>query len=357
MGSARHLNRAAYSETYMWKYQKVPGVVNAPSMALSFVPSPPANQTPSSFMDLPGGAMQGQEVPCGWAADPWAAASSSAAAATARPANSEGCVWIKEYSSVDQKYYWWNKQTRVSTWNQPSSWKPPPPEGVPPAPCASSGSFQLSSSGTVRSAEPTRGGKWQKIYSPDHGKDFYFNQDTRVSTWNNPYVEVAQQGGQPQRSPDAASSNFCESSVAPTKPSKKVQFTPPTHSEESPIWKAVDVSGKRRYWYNTRTRETTYKQPDEWVSPRQSAQFPIPSCADVAAMVVSGTDDGGKAVELELCPPNTVLGDTNLQDSCLLQEKLWHVDLENSLIVGGGTTDEWYDMDLVAKPFGPEVWI
>lgn len=92
---------------------------------------------------------------------------------------------------------------------------------------------------------------WKTAVDPKTGKTYWYNRETRVSTYNPP--------------PEAFASIPTPTEDAPPEAKAALVPTPePKKKKNKPAWKAVvDKNSGRTYYYHRKTRETTWTMPEE----------------------------------------------------------------------------------------------
>eukprot|EP00667_Euglena_gracilis_P005167 EG_transcript_5198 len=169
-----------------------------------------------------------------------AAAPVSPTPTTAAPTPAPQDVWVEGVSPQGVKYYF-NKVTKVSTWDRPAELDRPPPPPKPEAPAAPS--------------------VWQECTAPS-GDKYWYNPVTKVSTWERP-AELAAAAA-PPAVPAAVAP------AAPQTPAAMVAAAPTTAPAPSAaalakasMWQEARSPDGIPYWYNRETKVSTWQEPPE----------------------------------------------------------------------------------------------
>lgn len=134
-------------------------------------------------------------------------------------------TWIAKEDAASGKTYYYNKETRETTWKRPDDFLEP------------------IAAAAVASAAPSSavpGDAWTEKVDPNSGKAYYYNKVTKETTWTRPAAMAAH-------------------TEAVSQPSVPPAVTPPAGKEE---WvPKVDPASGKTYYYNKATKATTWTNP------------------------------------------------------------------------------------------------
>jgi hypothetical protein len=176
------------------------------------------------------------------------APSSSSTSSSSQPGQMEvDSDWMELYSDKYKRKYWKNKKTGETTWKQP-------PKSASPGNSTSTGragaSSDAPSSGQVAD-------DWTERYSEKYKRKYWKNTRTGETTWKQPAVSTVASNITPFA--DNAGSSSQVSSSTPTSPA--------TPNGQSDWIERFSEKYQRKYWKNSKTGETSWKEPPKSSSP------------------------------------------------------------------------------------------
>lgn len=150
-------------------------------------------------------------------------------------------VWVEAADPKTGKKYYYNKKTKKTQWQRPAELD----EG---------GSEEPASEPVTESSPEDDRKNWAEGTDPKTGKKYFYNKQTRRTTWTRPKCfgeDGGDSGGGSDREDD--------------EPQPQPQASPVKSKSDKPeksSWKqAVDPKSGKPYWYNKVTKETTWKNP------------------------------------------------------------------------------------------------
>ena len=167
--------------------------------------------------------------------------------------------WTEHKDPVTGKAYYYNKLTKETTWDKPAA---RPATGMPSAPAAPKAP-------TVPGAPAAPGGlppDWTEHKDPTTGKAYYYNKLTKETTWDKPASRPATSMPSAPAAPKAP--------TVPGAPAAPGGLPPDWTEHKDP------VTGKA-YYYNKLTEETTWDKPVA----RPATSMPSAPAAPKAPMV------------------------------------------------------------------------
>jgi hypothetical protein len=173
-------------------------------------------------------------------------------------------VWQEAKDPKSGKSYWYNKQTKETTWKDPNAAGATAPAAPAPAAAATS------------SDDPEAvAANWAESKDPKSGKPYYYNKVTKKTSWARPACMAAA----------AEAATTSPSSAGPPALPATAAATPATAAPSAAgAWQeAKDPNSGRSYWYNKQTKETTWKDPNAAAAGAAATTTPPPAAAAAAA--------------------------------------------------------------------------
>lgn len=132
--------------------------------------------------------------------------------------------WVEASDPKTNKKYYYNKATKETSWKKPK---------------------ELQDAEDSNADDPNSNPSyWRESKDPKSGRVYYYNKKTKKTSWQRPACLGAATDGSPSAKKSVASSG---SGGSP---------------DPRDVWKeAVDPKSGRPYWYNKKTKKTTWKDP------------------------------------------------------------------------------------------------